>query len=81
MTIEELLEIIKVQENRINTLEESLLNLRKWSDINDRYNEECINALTESIDKINANIKHIQENTNRIEQVMRNCKYYNHSGE
>ena len=85
MTHEELLEIVRALEARINILEENLLALRKWSDVNDRYNEECINALTDSVDKnfdnINENIKHIKENAERIEQVMRNCRHYNHIGE
>lgn len=52
MTQEELLEIIKALEARVKTLEEGLLAFRKWSDANDLYLEECINALTENIDKI-----------------------------
>lgn len=52
MTVDELLALIKIQEDRINALEESLLALRKWSDINDRYLEEVVNALTDSVDKL-----------------------------
>jgi hypothetical protein len=52
MTQEELLEIIKALEARVKVLEESSLALRKWSDANDRYLEECVNALTENIDKL-----------------------------
>lgn len=60
MTNEELLELIKIQEVRINVLEKSLLSLRQWSDVNDRYLEEVVNALTDSIDKL-MNINHSEE--------------------
>ena len=60
MTNEELLELIKIQEARITALEASLLSLRQWSDANDRYLEEVVNALTDNIDKI-LNIDHTGE--------------------
>lgn len=60
MTNEELLELIKIQEIRINVLEASLLSLRQWSDANDRYLEEVVNALTDSVDKL-MNIDHSEE--------------------
>lgn len=60
MTQEELLNIIKALEARVKTLEEGLLAFRKWSDANDLYLEECINALTDSVDKI-MNVDHSEE--------------------
>lgn len=60
MTNEELLELIKIQEARITALEASLLSLRQWSDANDRYLEEVVNALTDSVDKI-MNVDHSEE--------------------
>lgn len=52
MTIEELYEIIKEQQNKINALEKELLLLRQWSDNNDYWLREMIDALTESVDKL-----------------------------
>lgn len=52
MTHEELLELIRSLECRITALEESLIAFRKWSDTNDRYLEEVVNALTDSVDKL-----------------------------
>ena len=60
MTNEELLELIKIQEARITALEANLLALRQWSDANDRYLEEVVNALTDSVDKL-MNIDHSEE--------------------
>lgn len=60
MTNEELLELIQIQEARITALEANLLSLRQWSDANDRYLEEVVNALTDNIDKI-LNIDHTGE--------------------
>lgn len=60
MTNEELLELIKIQEARINALEANLLSLRQWSDANDQYLEEVVNALTDSVDKL-MNIDHSGE--------------------
>lgn len=60
MTNEELLELIKIQEARITALEASLLSLRQWSDANDRYLEEVVNALTDNVDKL-MNIDHSEE--------------------
>ena len=60
MTNEELLELIQIQEARITALEASLLSLRQWSDANDRYLEEVVNALTDSVDKL-MNIDHSEE--------------------
>lgn len=52
MTIEELYEIIKKQQNKIEDLEKELLYLRKWSDNNDYWLREMIDALTESVDRL-----------------------------
>lgn len=52
MTIEELYEIIKAQQNKIEDLEKELLYLRRWSDDNDYWLREMIDALTESVDKL-----------------------------
>lgn len=52
MTIEELYEIIKEQQNRIEILEKELFLLREWSDDNDYWLREMINALTENVDKL-----------------------------
>lgn len=60
MTNEELLELIQIQEARITALEANLLALRQWSDANDRYLEEVVNALTDSVDKL-MNIDHSEE--------------------
>lgn len=60
MTNEELLELIQIQEARITALEANLLSLRQWSDANDRYLEEVVNALTDNVDKI-LNIDHTGE--------------------
>lgn len=60
MTNEELLELIKIQEARITALEASLLSLRQWSDANDRYLEEVVNALTDNVDRL-MNIDHSEE--------------------
>lgn len=60
MTNEELLELIQIQEARITALEANLLALRQWSDANDRYLEEVVNALTDSVDKL-MNVDHSEE--------------------
>lgn len=51
MTIEELYEIIKEQQSKIEDLEKELLYLRKWSDDNDYWLREMIDALTDSVEK------------------------------
>ena len=60
MTIEELYKIIKEQQNRIESLEKELLLLKQWSDDNDYWLREMIDALTENVDKL-YNIDHISE--------------------
>lgn len=52
MTIEELHEIIKAQQSKIKDLEKELLYLRKWSDDNDYWLREMIDALTDSVNKL-----------------------------
>lgn len=52
MTIEELYEIIKEQQNKIEDLEKELLYLRRWSDDNDYWLREMINALTETVNHL-----------------------------
>lgn len=52
MTIEELYEIIKEQQSKIEDLEKELLYLRQWSDDNDYWLREMIDALTESVDRL-----------------------------
>lgn len=52
MTIEELYEIIKAQQSKIEDLEKELLYLRRWSDDNDYWLREMIDALTENVDKL-----------------------------
>ena len=52
MTIEELHEIIKAQQSKIEDLEKELLYLRKWSDDNDYWLREMIDALTDSVNKL-----------------------------
>ena len=55
MTTEQLYEIIKTQQHQIEDLEKELLYLRKWSDDNDYFLREMIDALTESIDALTEN--------------------------
>ena len=59
MTIEQLYDIIKIQQDEIKVLKEQvayltadLHDLRKWSDDNDYWLREMIDALTESVDGI-----------------------------
>lgn len=59
MTTEQLYDIIKVQQDeievlkdKISYLEADLNSLRKWSDDNDYWLREMIDALTESVDGI-----------------------------
>ena len=59
MTTEQLYDIIKIQQDEIETLKAQvayliadLHDLRKWSDDNDYWLREMIDALTESVDGI-----------------------------
>ncbi len=74
MTTEELYETIQQLTTRVDKLEKELLYLRKWSDDNDYWLREMIDALTESVDKnfdkININIRDINENSKKIEELI-----------
>lgn len=52
MTTEELYKIIQEQQEEIDELKENLLYLRKWSDNNDYWLREMIDALTDSVNKL-----------------------------
>lgn len=52
MTTEELYKIIQEQQEEIDTLKEDLSDLRKWSDNNDYWLREMIDALTDSVNKL-----------------------------
>lgn len=52
LTTEQLYEIIKIQQNEINQLRNDIKHLKEWSDLNDYWLREMIDALTESIDNI-----------------------------
>ncbi len=59
MTTEQLYDIIKIQQDEIKVLKEQvtylqadLHDLRKWSDDNDFWLREMIDALTECVDKL-----------------------------
>lgn len=57
MTIEELYEIVKEQQEEINDLKCRLTRLKEWSDLNDYYLREMIDALTDNVDKLYENCK------------------------
>ena len=52
MTTEELYKIIQEQQEEIDALKEDLSDLRKWSDNNDYWLREMIDALTDSVNKL-----------------------------
>ena len=52
MTTEELYKIIQEQQEEIDELKEDLLYLRKWSDNNDYWLREMIDALTDSVNQL-----------------------------
>ena len=52
MTTEELYKIIQKQQKEINALKGDLSDLRKWSDNNDYWLREMIDALTDSVNKL-----------------------------
>ena len=52
MTEEMLIQIIDEQNKRIAKLEYDLDSLRKWSDLNDYWLREMINALTDNLDMV-----------------------------
>lgn len=51
MTMEELIERVKELEEKYSALEYHYLKLREWSDDNDLWLREMIDALTESVEK------------------------------
>ena len=57
MAIEQLQEIIALQQAEIDKLTKELKILKDWSDLNDYYLREMIDALTESVDKLFNKIK------------------------
>ena len=52
MTTEELYEIIKQQQEEIDKLQKDFIALKEWSDLNDYWLREMIDALTESVDRL-----------------------------
>lgn len=52
MTTEELYEIIKQQQEEIDKLYKDFIALKEWSDLNDYWLREMIDALTESVDRL-----------------------------
>lgn len=79
MTTEELYGIIKQQQEEIDKLKENFTALKEWSDLNDYWLREMIDALTESVDKnfdkININIKNINLNSEKIKKLI---EHYHH---
>lgn len=57
MTIEQLQEIIVLQQSEIERLSQDLKILKEWSDLNDYYLREMIDALTDAVDNLNEKIK------------------------
>ena len=55
MTTEQLYDIIKIQQDEINQLRHELNSLKEWSDLNDYWLREMIDALTESVDDLSDN--------------------------
>lgn len=52
MTIEQLYDIIKIQQDEINALRKDYEHLKEWSDMNDIWLREMIDALTDTVDGI-----------------------------
>lgn len=52
MTTEELYTIIRTQQEEIEKLQANFKALKEWSDLNDYWLREMIDALTESVDGI-----------------------------
>lgn len=52
MTAQELYEIIQTQQKEIEKLQENFKNLKEWSDLNDYWLREMIDALTDTVDGI-----------------------------
>lgn len=74
MTIEELYDIIKKQQEEIDDLKDHLTRLKEWSDLNDYYLREMIDALTESVDN---NMIKIAINQGKIQKCQ--CCCHNHN--
>ena len=51
MTTEELYAIIQTQQKEIEKLQQDFKALKEWSDLNDYWLREMIDALTESVEK------------------------------
>lgn len=51
-TNQELYEIIQALQEQVNDIEKRLSKLKEWSDLNDYYMQEEIDALTDTVDKI-----------------------------
>lgn len=66
MTIQELYEIIQTQQKEIEKLQQDFKALKEWSDLNDYWLREMIDALTESVEK---NTDRIAENKSKIEKM------------
>ena len=66
MTIQELYEIIQTQQKEIEKLQQDFKALKEWSDLNDYWLREMIDALTESVEK---NTGRIAENKSKIEKM------------
>lgn len=52
MTTEALYELIKIQQEEIKQLREDIKYLKQWSDLNDLWIREMIDALTDTVDGI-----------------------------
>ena len=66
MTTEQLYEIIQTQQEEIKRLEQDFKALKEWSDLNDYWLREMIDALTDSVDR---NMDRIAENKHMIEEL------------
>ena len=51
-TIQELHKIIQAQQAEINDLRDKYNKLKEWSDLNDFWLRDMIDALTDSVDKL-----------------------------
>ena len=52
LTIEQLYEIIKIQQDEIRQLRDDIKYIKEWSDSNDYWLREMIDALTETVDEL-----------------------------
>ena len=66
MTTQELYEIIQTQQKEIQRLKQDFKALKEWSDLNDYWLREMIDALTDSVDR---NMDRIAENKHMIEKL------------